>query len=44
MRDMTERLAVYENVNLDTLTASYNEIKGKSESLRYSGGIWTGNA
>ncbi|MCL4365075.1 MAG: peptidase C39 family protein [Candidatus Marsarchaeota archaeon] len=27
------KLAVYENVNLDTLTASYNEIKTKSESM-----------
>ncbi len=27
------KLAVYENVNLDTLTASYNEIKKKSEDL-----------
>ncbi|MDE1873560.1 MAG: peptidase C39 family protein [Candidatus Micrarchaeota archaeon] len=25
------KMAVYENVNLDTLTASFNEIKGKSE-------------
>lgn len=28
-----KKLAVYENVNLDTLTASYNEIKGKSEAM-----------
>ena len=27
------RLAVYENVNLDTLTASFNEIKQKAEQL-----------
>ena len=27
------KLAVYENVNLDTLTASFNEIKGKAMSL-----------
>ena len=27
------KLAVYENVNLDTLTASYNEIKAKSEGM-----------
>ncbi len=27
------KLAVYENVNLDTLTASYNEIKAKSQAL-----------
>ncbi len=27
------KLAVYENVNLDTLTASYNEMKAKSQSL-----------
>lgn len=27
------KLAVYENVNLDTLTASYNEIKKKSEDM-----------
>ncbi len=27
------KMAVYENVNLDTLTASYNEIKGKAEAL-----------
>jgi hypothetical protein len=26
------KLAVYENINLDTLTASYNEIKAKSEA------------
>ncbi len=26
------KLAVYENINLDTLTASYNEIKGKAEA------------
>ena len=26
------KMAVFENVNLDTLTASYNEIKGKSEA------------
>lgn len=29
-----KKLAVYENVNLDTLTASYNEIKTKSEGMR----------
>ena len=29
-----KKLAVYENVNLDTLTASYNEIKKKAEDLR----------
>lgn len=28
------KLAVYENVNLDTLTASYNETKKKSEDLK----------
>lgn len=28
-----KKLAVYENVNLDTLTASYNEIKKKSEDF-----------
>ena len=28
-----KRLAVYENVNLDTLTASYNETKKKSQDL-----------
>ncbi len=28
-----KKLAVYENVNLDTLTSSYNEIKAKSESM-----------
>ena len=28
-----KKLAVYENVNLDTLTASYNEIKKKSEEI-----------
>ncbi|MCL5419709.1 MAG: peptidase C39 family protein [Candidatus Marsarchaeota archaeon] len=27
-----KKLAVYENINLDTLTASYNEIKGKAEA------------
>ncbi len=27
------KMAVYENVNLDTLSASFNEIKGKSEAL-----------
>ncbi len=27
-----KKLAVYENINLDTLTASYNEIKQKSEA------------
>ena len=27
------KLAVYENVNLDTLTASYNEIKKKTENM-----------
>ncbi len=27
-----KKLAVYENINLDTLTASYNEIKAKSEA------------
>ncbi len=27
------KLAVYENVNLDTLNSSYNEIKGKSEAM-----------
>ncbi|MDE1767848.1 MAG: peptidase C39 family protein [Candidatus Micrarchaeota archaeon] len=29
-----KKLAVYENVNLDTLSASYNEIKKKSEDLK----------
>ncbi len=29
-----KKLAVYENVNLDTLTASYNEIKKKSDSMQ----------
>lgn len=28
------KLAVYENVNLDTLTASFNEIKGKAISMK----------
>ena len=28
------KLAVYENVNLDTLTASFNEIKGKALSMK----------
>lgn len=27
------KMAVFENVNLDTLTASFNEIKGKAEAL-----------
>ncbi|MDE1822788.1 MAG: peptidase C39 family protein [Candidatus Micrarchaeota archaeon] len=30
------KLAVYENVNLDTLTASYNEIKQKSQDMEIS--------
>ncbi|MDE1861036.1 MAG: peptidase C39 family protein [Candidatus Micrarchaeota archaeon] len=30
------KLAVYENVNLDTLTASYNEIKQKSQNMKIS--------
>ncbi|MDE1856039.1 MAG: peptidase C39 family protein [Candidatus Micrarchaeota archaeon] len=36
-----KKLAVYENVNLDTLSASFNEIKGKAQSLSVTEDIGT---